>query len=492
MKLSRSLILLAVLPGCVAPAQTPGAAAGVGQGVVVKVYAQACASCHGPEMVGGRAPSLLDDVWAFGGDDASVALSIREGRANGAMPAFKALLTDQQIRSLVILIREQADTARRQGPPAAPPRLDAVFRSERHSFKLETVAEGLETPWGMAFLPDGRMIVTERPGRLRLITPGQPPGAAVTGLPRVWVQQDGGLMDVALHPDFAKNGWIYLSFSEPGLVKGASMTVIVRGRVRDSKWVDQETLYKAPPELYWDDNTHFGSRFLFDREGHLFYSIGDRGHQDDAQDLSLPDGKIHRIHDDGRIPKDNPFVGRPGALPSIWSYGNRNPQGLDWHPVTGDLWSTEHGPRGGDELNRIEPGRNYGWPVISYGMNYDGTPVTDKTEQAGMEQPVMQWTPSIAACAIVFYTGDRFPGWKNDLFVTALGGQSLRRLVIEGNRVVHEEVLFKGLGRVRDVLNGPDGALYVVLNDPGRIVRMVPVPSSGASIQPPPRHASPS
>jgi aldose sugar dehydrogenase len=492
MKLSRSLILLAVLPGCVAPGQTPGAAAGVGQGVVVKVYAQACASCHGPEMVGGRAPSLLDDVWAFGGDDASVALSIREGRANGAMPAFKALLTDQQIRSLVILIREQADTARRQGPPAAPPRLDAVFRSERHAFKLETVAEGLETPWGMAFLPDGRMIVTERPGRLRIITPGQSLGPEVSGLPRVWVQQDGGLMDVAVHPDFAKNGWIYLSFSEPGQVKGASMTVIVRGRVRDSKWVDQETLYKAPPELYWDDNTHFGSRFLFDREGHLFYSIGDRGHQDDAQDLSLPDGKIHRLHDDGRIPKDNPFVGRPGALPSIWSYGNRNPQGLDWHPVTGDLWSTEHGPRGGDELNRIEPGRNYGWPVISYGMNYDGTPVTDKTEQAGMEQPVMQWTPSIAACAIVFYTGDRFPGWKNDLFVTALGGQSLRRLVIERNRVVHEEVLFKGLGRVRDVLNGPDGALYVVLNDPGRIVRMVPVPSSGASIQPPPRHASPS
>jgi glucose/arabinose dehydrogenase len=309
----------------------------------------------------------------------------------------------------------------------------------------------------------------------------------------VWAQQDGGLMDVALHPDFAKNGWIYLSYSDPGVTKGASMTAIVRGRVHGSKWVDQETLYKAPPELYWDDNTHFGSRFLFDREGHLFYSIGDRGHQDDAQDLSLPNGKIHRIHDDGRIPKDNPFVGRPGALPSIWSYGNRNPQGLAWHPVTGELWSSEHGPRGGDELNRIEPGRNYGWPVITYGMNYDGTPITDKTEQDGMEQPVMQWTPSIAVCAIVFYTGDRFPGWKTDLFVTALGGQALRRLVIEGKRVVHEEVLFKGLGRVRDVVNGPDGTLYVVLNDPGRIVRMVPAPSpSGASIHPPPRQASPS
>ena len=352
------------------------------------------------------------------------------------------------------------------------------------------VADGLDTPWGLAFLPDGRMIVTERPGRLRFITPGQPPGEAVTGLPRVWAQQDGGLMDVALHPDFAKNGWIYLSYADPGLKKGASMTAIVRGRVRGSNWVDQETLYKAPPELYWDDNTHFGSRFLFDREGHLFYSIGDRGHQDDAQDLSLPNGKIHRIHDDGRIPKDNPFVGRAGALPSIWTYGNRNPQGLAWHPVTGELWSSEHGPRGGDELNRIEPGRNYGWPVITYGMNYDGTPITDKTAQEGMEQPVMQWTPSIAVCAIQFYTGGRFPGWKNDLFVTALAHQELRRLVIEGNKVVHQEVLFKDLGRVRDVVNGPDGTLYVVLNDPGRIVRMVPRrrPPAPRSIRRPDTH----
>jgi glucose/arabinose dehydrogenase len=281
-------------------------------------------------------------------------------------------------------------------------------------------------------------------------------------------------MDIALHPDFAKNGWIYLSYAEPGPTSGASMTVIIRGRVRDGKWVDQEVLYKAPPELYWVDNTHFGSRFLFDKEGHLFYSIGDRGHMKDAQDLSRPNGKIHRIHDDGRIPKDNPFVGTPGALGSIWSYGNRNVQGMSWHPVTGDLWATEHGPRGGDELNRIERGHNYGWPAITYGIDYDGTPISDKTEMPGMDPPVVQWTPSIATCAITFYTGDKFAGWKNNLFLTALAFQELRRLVLEGNKVVQQEILIKNSGRVRDVLTGPDGFLYVAFNQPDRIVRLVP------------------
>jgi aldose sugar dehydrogenase len=466
------LTAFAALPGaCVGGQgyQTPPV-----PGSVALVYAQTCASCHGPTLAGGRSQSLVDETWTFGGDDKSIATSIRDGRAEGAMPAFKATLSESQILALVTFIREEGAKARLGSLPARGPQPGDVVKSEKQTFRIELVAEGLETPWGMAFLPDGGLIVTERPGRVRLVTPGKPLPESVTGLPRVWAVQDGGLMDVALHPDYAKNGWIYLSYSEPGTTSGASMTVIVRGRVRDGKWVDQEILYKAPPELYWVDNTHFGSRFLFDKKGYLFYSIGDRGHDRDAQDLSLPNGKIHRIHDDGRIPKDNPFVGKPGALGSIWSYGNRNVQGLSWHPVTGDLWATEHGPRGGDELNRIERGHNYGWPVITYGINYDGTPITDKTEQPGMDQPVVQWTPSIAACAIAFYTGDKLPGWKNDLFVTALGFQELRRLVLEGDKVVHQELLIKSSGRVRDVLTGPDGFLYVVFNDPGRIVRLVP------------------
>jgi aldose sugar dehydrogenase len=470
--LIQRLLALAALPGAFVSAQF--AQAPPAPHSVTNLYAQNCAACHGPRLGGGRAQSLVDDRWSFGSDDKSIALSIREGHAEEGMPAFKATLSESQILGLVTFIREEGAKAKLGAGAPRGPQPGDVVKSEKHAFRIELVAEGLDTPWGMAFLPDGRMLVTERPGRLRFLTAGQPLMESVTGLPTVWAQQDGGLMDVALHPDYVKNGWVYLSYAEPGPTRGASMTVIVRGRVRDLKWVDQEILYKAPPELYWVDNTHFGSRFLFDKEGHLFYSIGDRGHMNDAQDLSLPNGKIHRILDDGRIPKDNPFVGKPGALGSIWSYGNRNVQGMAWSPVTGELWAAEHGPRGGDELNRIERGHNYGWPVITYGIDYDGTPISDKTEMPGMDQPVVQWTPSIATCAINFYTGDRFPGWKNDLFLTALAFQELRRLVVEGQKVVQQEILIKNSGRVRDVLTGPDGFLYVVFNQPGRIVRLVP------------------
>ena len=471
----RFLILLAVLPVPVSLAQPPSSPAGLGEGAVAKRYAELCAGCHGPGLEGGRAPSLLDDTWTFGGDDKSIAESIREGRPGTLMAPFKATLNDLEIRALVVFIREQAGQARALRTKVEGPAVDKVVQSERHAFRLETVAEGLDTPWGLAFLPDGRLLVSERPGRLRVLAAGQPPGEPIGGLPAVWAQQDGGLMDVALHPDHARNGWVYLVYSHPGRA-GASMTAVVRGRIREGRWVDQESLYAPPEELYWADNTHFGSRFLFDRAGHLFYSIGDRGHEREAQDLSRPNGKIHRLQDDGRVPSDNPFVARAGALGSIWSYGNRNVQGLAFHPVTGDLWASEHGPRGGDELNVIEPGRNYGWPAITFGINYDGTPVSDRTEQEGMEHPVVQWTPSIGVCGIAFYTGDRFPLWKNDLFVTGLVGQELLRLVTSGRQVTHQEVLFRNIGRVRSVTTGPDGYLYVVLNNPGRILRLTPAP----------------
>lgn len=472
---SRLLLLLAAFPAALCLAQPPSSPAGLGEGAVAKRYAELCAACHGPGLEGGRAPSLLDDTWSFGGDDRSIAESIREGRPGTLMAPFKTALTDLEIRSLVVFIREQAGQAQALRAKVETPTVDKVVRSERHAFKLETVADDLDTPWGLAFLPDGRLLVSERPGRLRVLAAGQRPGEQIAGLPAVWAQQDGGLMDVALHPDHVKNGWVYLVYSDPGPA-GASMTVVVRGRVREGRWVDQESLYAPPPELYWADNTHFGSRFLFDHAGHLFYSIGDRGHEREAQDLSRPNGKIHRLGDDGRVPPDNPFVARAGALGSIWSYGNRNVQGLAFHPVTGELWASEHGPRGGDELNVIEAGRNYGWPAITFGINYDGTPVSERTEQEGMEQPILQWTPSIGVCGIAFYTGDRFPQWKNDLFVTGLVGQELLRLVTSGHRVVRQEVLFRNIGRVRTVTTGPDGYLYVVLNNPGRILRLVPAP----------------
>jgi glucose/arabinose dehydrogenase len=449
---------------------------------VGNLYAELCANCHGPKLEGGQAPSLLDDAWTFGGDDDDILRSIRDGRPPTAMTSFKAALSEAEMRAMVIFIREAAARARSGGPPVAVPLPTTAIQSERHAFRIEPVVDqGLEVPWGLEFLPGGRLIVTERPGRVRIIDQGHL-GAPVGGLPPVWVKQDGGLLDVGVHPDFARNGWIYLAFSEPGgSAPAASTTRIVRARVRNDQLVDQETLFKAPPDLYWPDDTHFGARFLFDRQGHVFYSIGDRGHEKDAQDLASPYGKLHRVSDDGSAPADNPFVDRAGAVKTTWSYGHRNQQGLAWHPVSGELWSTEHGPRGGDELNVIERGRNYGWPVVTYGMNYNGTPVTDKVSAPDMEPPVTHWTPSIATGAIAFYTGDRFPQWKNNLFLAALAGQQLRRLVIEGHRVTHEEVLFQNLGRVRDVVDGPDGYLYVVLNAPDRIVRLVPADATAPS-----------
>ena len=478
MTLSRSLaassllafILLAPLAVARAPialAQAPDP----GRRDVDKVYAELCSTCHGPDISGtGQAPSLLDDEWKFGSDDASVAHSIRAGQPAAGMPPMGAALSEQEIRALVIYIREEGAKARREKTAFAKPVADAVVQSEKHAFKLETVVRGLDVVWGIDFLPDGRMLLTEKPGRLRVVENGTLVEQPVGGIPAVWSEGQGGLLDVAVHPDYTSNGWIYLSYSDPG-PNGTAMTAVVRGKLKGGKFVEQETLFKAPEALYRKGNPHFGSRFVFDGKGYLFFTIGERGRKEDAQDLSRPNGKVHRIHEDGRVPDDNPFVGRAGALPTIWSYGHRNPQGLAQHPVTGALYDAEHGPRGGDELNLVQKGGNYGWPVITYGMNYDGTPLTDRTAQEGMEQPVVYWVPSIAVSSIAFYTGDRFPAWKHQLFVGALAQEELRRLVIENGRVTHQEVLFKGVGRVRDVVNGPDGLLYASF-DSGRVARL--------------------
>ena len=342
---------------------------------------------------------------------------------------------------------------------------------------VEEVANGLDHPWGLAFLPDGRLLFTEKSGALRLVENGVLRPEPIRGTPAVRDSGQGGLLEVAVHPRYAENGWIYLAFSDPATRDGqaVSLTKIVRGRIRDGAWIEQQTIWQAPIELYRPGGgVHYGCRIVFDRDCYLFFSHGERGRQDDAQKLELPNGKVHRIHDDGRIPADNPFAQKSGAFASIWSYGNRNPQGLAIDPRTGLLWETEHGPRGGDELNIIRRGANYGWPVISFGMNYNGSPVTALTAKDGMEQPVTHWTPSIAVCGIDFYAGDAFPQWQNNLLVSALQQQELRRLVIEDGKVTHQEVLLKDLGRVRDVQTGPEGAIYVAFNQPDRIVRLVP------------------
>jgi aldose sugar dehydrogenase len=464
------------------------------------VYAQFCASCHGPTLQGGAGSSLVDDIWKFGGDDASIIASIKDGRPGTAMVAFKDLIKDEQVRQLVHYIKDQAGQQKGKPETKVDPE-GAIVKSEKQTVKLEVVAKDLETPWGIAFLPDGRLLITERPGRLRVLDKGKL-GAPVKGIPEVWVRQDGGLFDVEVHPNYKQNGWIYLSYSEP--LKGytpppvdpnappaaaggrggppsiPSMTVIVRGKIRDNAWVDQEVLFRGTPDLYTPQNIHYGSRFTFDRQGHLFFSLGDKGTVEHAQDLSKPTGKVHRVNDDGSVPKDNPFVKRPGAVGSIWTYGHRNPQGFAWDPATGKLWETEHGPTGGDELNLLEPGHNYGWGVVSYGMQ----PGITKSEQEGMDSPKAYWTPTIAPAGMVFYSGSQYPGWKNSLLVGALGGQHLRRIEIVNDTVTHQEIVFNEYGRVRDIVIGPEGYLYLAVSLPGQrvsdttagvIVRMIPV-----------------
>lgn len=348
-----------------------------------------------------------------------------------------------------------------------------VYESERHVYRVVTVVDGLEHPWGMAFLPDGDILVTERPGRLRVIRDGVLDPTPITGVPEVWARGQGGLLDVAIHPRFEENRLVYLSYSKPG-ERGAT-TAVVRGRLEGNRLQDVEEILEA--DAWTKNRVHFGSRLLFDRDGYLFVSIGDRGEMQQAQNLANHQGTILRLHDDGGVPEDNPFVGQEGARPEIWAYGIRSPQGLTIHPETGELWESEHGPRGGDEINLIRPGRNYGWPVITYGINYNGTKITDITEKEGMEQPLHYWVPSIATSGIVIYGGDRFPAWKGDIFVGGLAGQHLARVSFEGTRPVSTERLLTELkARIRDVREGPDGFLYLLVDaSDAPLLRLEPV-----------------
>ena len=434
-----------------------------------------CVGCHGPNLAGGPAPSLIDSIWKTGSDDESILRAIREGNPQANMPPYKAVLSEEEQRGMLAYIRRLGrQYALGIIPTTIPPPDSITLKSEKHSFRLETVAASLDTPWAIVFLPDGKMLVSDRIGQIRVIEKGVLQPEPIRGTPKPYVRQDGGFLDLIAHPDYAKNGWLYLAYTETGKARGSSMTVVVRGKIRDGAWVDQIDIFRAAQEHYTiDDTSHYGCRFLFDPSGNLFFTIGDRGKAHEAQDLSSPLGKIHRVTADGKVPPDNPFVGKPKAYESIWSYGHRHVQGLQYHPVTGKLWATEHGPRGGDELNQVNVGRNYGWPVISYGQPQSREKI-EGTTRDGMEQPAAWWTPSIAPAAIEFYNGDRFPKWKNSLFLASLVGRHLRRIETEGGKVVHQEMLFSEMGRVRDVVTGPDGMIYVALNNPGRIARLVP------------------
>lgn len=352
------------------------------------------------------------------------------------------------------------------------------FVTERAEVRVVTVASGLVHPWGLAFLPDGRMLVTERPGRLRIVAPDGTVSDPVDHVPAVYAQGQGqgGLLDVALDPDYASNGWIYLSYAELR-DDVTNATAVRRARLSGSALTDQQVIFRQQPAV--ESPAHFGGRLVFDRGGRLFITLGERSSRhfiDRAQSLADHFGKVVRIERDGGIPADNPFVGHADARPEIWSLGHRNPQGAALHPGTGELWISEHGPKGGDELNVVRARRNYGWPVITYGTAYSGDPIGIGTHQEGMEQPLHYWVPSIGTSGLAFYTADRIPGWNGSVFVGGLAARQLVRLEMQGETVRHVEVMFAELReRIRDVRQGPDGFLYLLTDSPqGRLLRVEP------------------
>ena len=349
--------------------------------------------------------------------------------------------------------------------------------TERHTLSLETISEGLNHPWGIAFLPSGDMLVTERSGTLNIITQaGQK--TPIQGTPEVVAKSQGGLLDVNIDPDYADNGWVYISYSEKDPKGGnGNSTAVMRGKIDGDKWTQGEVIFRQAPK--YESNAHFGSRLVFSPEGHLFITLGERySRMQDAQTLDNHHGKIVRIWPDGSIPKDNPFVGNDDALDEIWSYGHRNVQGAAIHPDTGELWTIEHGPQGGDEVNIPKAGKNYGWPTITYGEDYGGGEIGIGTHKEGMEQPFYYWLPSIATAGSIFYTGDKFPKWKGDLLVTALRGQTIARLDLEKGRVLHEERMLEDATsfRIRDIEQGPEGFLYILTDaDSGQLIKLSPV-----------------
>ncbi len=463
-------------------------------------FGSTCAGCHGTNLAGTpRARSLFDATFLANRTDNEIVNSIMTGFPAGRMPAFKGRINDALAHQLVYYMRITGGRLNNTAPVMPDPN-GLVVKHQNGSFKMEVVAAGLDVPWGIAFLPDRKTaIVPERGGKIRFIdivknTASEP----IRNTPKVFVRQDAGNLDIILHPDYAKNGWIYLGYVDvrPGVTPAPNsniapnpapptMTVIVRGRVKDGEWVDNQEIYRAPNEQYTQPNDHYGIRFLWDKQKRLYWTLGDRHYFYDAQDLSKPFGKIHRVTDEGKPAPGNPFLNTPDAMKSVWSYGHRNPEGLAWNPVDGHLWETEHGPTGGDEVNVIKRGANYGWGKISRGLE----PGISEVEMAGMEQPKTFFNPAIGPGGITFLTSNHYKGWKNNLFITGMTGMKLFRMVVKNDQILSRELLLDRVGRVRDIKQGPDGLLYILLQNPtgntpasgmtngnvGMVVRLVPV-----------------
>ena len=440
-----------------------------------ELYQTYCASCHGVNMEGAQHSPLKKEDWMYGRDRIRIYRSIMNGISNTDMIPWSQVFSSEQGFALADYIIASQDVA---------PRVSRAFPehlvTQDYVIDVEVLAEEgfTSSPWSIEFVDERRALISQRRGGILWMVDGQLNPEPIKGTPKPMQQGDAGLYDIALDPDYDSNGWIYFAYvhtlGETYTRKDPCMTRVVRGRIQNHEWVDQEVIFNVPDELYVENGSRWGSRLLFDKDGYLYFSIGDNNRNDDVQNPSKPSGKIYRIFPDGSIPPDNPYVGVEDALEAIYTIGNRNMQGIDQHPSTGVLWATEHGPMGGDELNILELGKNYGWPVISYGINYNGEKVTELTEKEGMEQPVKYWTPSPALSAVEFYTGNLFEKWKSDLLVGALAFEEIKRLRLSDSKVLSEEVILKTYGRVRDIKTGPDGAIYVVLNNTHAVLRLTP------------------
>lgn len=432
-------------------------------------YKSYCAGCHGEKM-----DAFVDRQWKHGKTKEDLFKAIKYGYPDGGMPAYTATFKDEEVYALADYILNGIKNRERYDFEKTTVK-ENLFTSEQQNIVLDTIARGAKSFWGMAFLPNGEMLVTTKAGTLYKIAADKSM-IPINGVPEVNAEGQGGLLDVVLHPNYSNNGWIYLSYSAVKRENNQTLstTAIVRAIIKDNELQDKKIIFEALP--YSRTRHHYGNRMVFGKDGMLYFSVGERGNEkQNPQSIGNDLGKIHRIKDDGSIPSDNPLVNNKDAKGSIFSYGNRNPQGLTLHPTTGALWSHEHGPRGGDEINIIEGGKNYGWPAISYGINYNGTVLTEKTALPGMEQPLHYWIPSIAPSGMAFVTGNKYKNWQGDLMVGSLRFNYLNRCIIKNGKVEREELVLKNVGRIRDVKMGNDGYLYVAVENPGYIFKLIPV-----------------
>lgn len=432
-----------------------------------KIYAQYCSSCHGEKV-----EAFVDRTWKYGSSKKELVASISNGYVDLGMPAWKSVISSKEIDNLADLILKNIETLEQYKVTTKPS--SNIFESKEIKVKLDTIATGFESPWGFAQFPDGNYLITDRAGLLYFVDQNKKK-TIIKNTPKVLAEGQGGLLDIMLHPNFANNDWVYLSYSKFKEDNGIKLTTtaIIRGKINsDFEFDESEEIFEAQP--YTKTKHHYGSRISFDKNGYLYFSIGDRGMENEfPQNKENDNGKIHRLHDDGRIPNDNPFVNDFKNRGSIYSFGHRNPQGLILNEESDEIWEHEHGPRGGDEINIIKKGRNFGWPVISYGINYDGKPITNISKKEGMEQPEIYWIPSIAPSGMTFVKGNKYPAWKGDLMIGSLRFNYLNRCIIKNNKIIGQEKLLQNIGRVRNVSMGNDGYLYVSVENPGMVFRLV-------------------